>query len=164
MGLFGRGPRAREVPRAEVLDAIRSSDLFIGFSDTELGELASSVEEVDYEPGQAVIKKGRLPRFVYIVRSGTLDVIAGEAGRVRTLGPRTHFGEVGVFEGMPSTASVVAAERCSLLRIPSARFLDLLRDRDEVPEAIARSVAEALARTHPAYRPVTAPAREEEAR
>jgi len=145
-----------------VIDALRPSELFTGFTDAELDELAASVEEVAYDPGHPVIKKGRLPRFVYIVRSGTLDVIAGEAGRVRTLGRLAHFGEVGVFEGMPSTASVVAAEPCVLLRIPSARFLDLLRERDEVPEALARSVAEALARTHPTYHPVAGAAPREE--
>ncbi|MFN2488628.1 MAG: MFS transporter [Actinomycetota bacterium] len=160
-------PRARTVgarstermeelaPAVNVLAAAR---VFRGASPTTIEALAARAEEQQVAAGQEVIREGATADSFFVVRSGTLDVFSsgGEGGtqeRVNSLGRGDHFGEIGLLEGIPRTATVVTTSDCVLYRITGQEFLDSIRQAPAVSRALGNSALRRLARTHPTYRP-----------
>jgi NADH dehydrogenase len=73
-----------------------------------------------YEAGQTIIHEGDVGRAMYILQSGTVEVVSGRgesAERVATLGPGEHFGEIAVLKDTKRTATVRALEAVTVLRV-----------------------------------------------
>ena len=76
---------------------------------------------------------------------------AGEAGVVRSLGvltPPSYFGEIGLLEHRPRTATVTAVTPCSIYRIKGTDFVEAMTVANLSPTALGRAQSR-LARTHP---------------
>lgn len=144
-------------PRA-VAEQLAGLQLFAQATEEEIERLATSTQEARYADGRRVIREGRIPSHLYVVVSGELEVWStGDRGDtemlVNTLGPGDHFGEVGLIEGMPSTATVKTVGPCRLLRISAVAFLEVAAGSPGVNAAIVRSIGGAMGRTHPSYQP-----------
>lgn len=74
-----------------------------------------------YEAGQAIVREGDVGRSMYLIQSGSVEVVRatpdGGEERVATLGPGEHFGEVAVLQDVRRTATVRALEPLAVLRI-----------------------------------------------
>jgi CRP-like cAMP-binding protein len=74
-----------------------------------------------YETGQTIVRQGDVGRVMYLIQSGSVEVLAtdGRAGeqRLAVLGPGEHFGEIAVLENRQRTATVRAIEPVAVLRI-----------------------------------------------
>ncbi|EIP97079.1 NADH dehydrogenase, FAD-containing subunit [Opitutaceae bacterium TAV1] len=77
-----------------------------------------------YEPGQVIIRQGDIGRSMYLIQSGSVEVLApGHAGGsqdgqpVAILRAGDHFGEIAVLHDVRRTATVRALEPVALLRI-----------------------------------------------
>ena len=84
---------------------------------------------------------------------GRVEVTSrGEAGAepavLREMGPGTYFGEIGVLERTPRTATVTALEPCRCLRIEGDAFLTAIT-AGPVPTTLLEDARSRLARTHP---------------
>ena len=66
--------------------------------------------------------------------------------------PGSYFGEIGLLEGIPRTATVTAAEDCELLRIAGDDFLESLTTTP-ASGTLVDSARLRLARTHPSREP-----------
>lgn len=143
-------------PRVRFLAGL---DVFAGASDADLRRLALSADEEVCAAGTDVIREGRIPTHFYAVRAGSLEVWSRgeseESSKINTLGVGDHFGEIGLIEGMPSTATVRAATSSELVRIPAADFLGVLSDSPQLLQPLLQRVAGALARSHPSYQLAT---------
>jgi CRP-like cAMP-binding protein len=72
----------------------------------------------------------------------------GQAEHLRTMGPGTYFGEIGLLERIPRTATITTATECRAYRIDGDEFLDALAAAP--PATTLLEVAGGrLARTHP---------------
>ena len=120
-----RETAARTAQLAHRIAVLEPVGIFAGAPRPVLERLAADSTAFNVSGGAVVIREGDPADALYVVRSGTVDVVAGER-TVATLGPGGWFGELGLLEGIPRTATVVAAERCALLRIEGAAFLDAL--------------------------------------
>jgi NADH dehydrogenase len=73
-----------------------------------------------YEPGQTVVRQGEVGQAIYVVASGTAEIVRetpeGEVV-VTTLGPGDHFGEKAVFERRRRTATVRATSPLEVLSL-----------------------------------------------
>ena len=143
-------------PIADTVELLGSLTVFRDASVDELRALARAAEERPYPAGTDVIREGRIPTHLYAVRSGKLDVWStgesGESRKINTLTEGDHFGEIGLVEGMPSTATVRTVSDCVLVRVPAADFLRVLSDAAHLMQPLLRRVAGSLARSHPSYR------------
>jgi CRP-like cAMP-binding protein len=67
------------------------------------------------------------------------------------MGPGTYFGEIGVLEGIPRTATVTAIEDCRCLRLDADDFLAGVT-AGPTPTTLLEDARSRLARTHPSRR------------
>jgi predicted MFS family arabinose efflux permease len=140
-------------PRVELLRRIA---IFHGASHQALEALAIGAREERVAAGDVVIAEGDAPDFFYVVRSGRLRVLSsGEAGgapvEANTMTQGDYFGEIGLVEGMPRTATVQAITESELLTIDGEHFLNAVGQAPNAGAALAAGLASRLARTHPSY-------------
>lgn len=112
-------------PRVALLQVL---DLFTAAPRRTLEQLARSIEEVEVAADTALINQGDAPDHLWILVSGEVDVTVhdedGGERRVRTLGPRSYFGEIGLLRGIPRTATVRSLEPSVLWRLSGEDFLE----------------------------------------
>jgi MFS family permease len=136
--------------RVAVLEAL---GLFRNASRAGLEAVAGAATEVTVPVGAVIIAGGDQADACYVLTAGRADVsAAGEAGplsvHVRTLGPGSYFGEIGLLAGVPRTATVTARTSVTLLRISGAGFRDALGTLSPSPSLLQGAQAR-LALTHP---------------
>ena len=92
-----------------------------------LEALAAYATDERVAPGTRIIVQGDTPDDFFVLVRGHVQILkaAGEAGDrvVNVLGPGSGFGEIGLLEGVPRTATVVATEPVELLRVDGPRFV-----------------------------------------
>jgi MFS family permease len=163
IALLAAAPRfralsAQAAARAEkvggTVDLLHGLSLFEGAPRRTLELLASSVTEQRVAAGETVVAEGDPADALYVVRSGTLEVIASTKTRKRTLttlGPGDYFGEIGLLRGSPRTATVRARTDCLLLRIPGEDFLSILNQAPTVSALVVEGMGTRLARSAQAF-------------
>ena len=137
-------------------DALANVDLFQGLSKRDLAQVAAMTKELNFAAGQAITEEGERGGRFYVLLEGEAEVVAsgdaqGQPEHLRTMGPNTYFGEIGLLERIPRTATVTAATECRAYRIDGDEFLDALAAAP--PATTLLEVAGGrLARTHPSRR------------
>ncbi len=141
--------RAELRPRVVLLEAL---DLLQAAPRGALEQLARQLEQVQVPDGSVVVREGDPADALYVVVSGELAVRArGEDAQeraLRTLGPRSYFGEIGLLRGGLRTATVQAVEPTVLWRLSGADFLAAL-DRGAPSASVLGTASARLARSHP---------------
>ncbi|MEO6712264.1 MAG: cyclic nucleotide-binding domain-containing protein [Mycobacteriales bacterium] len=125
------------IERVAVLQRVGIFSAVPGYT---LAAVAGVLEEVRFAAGDAVIERGALEDWLYVVADGLVRAHIGD----RTLtecGPGNVVGELAVLAPAARSASVTAIQPSLLLRLRRSAFEELLDDRP----VIARSVIAALA-------------------
>jgi CRP-like cAMP-binding protein len=140
-------------PRVAVLEGL---GIFAAASRPVLERLAASVSEVSVPAGTAIVTEGEQADAFYVLVSGRVRVTShGDAGVeqfIRDMEPGTYFGEIGLLERIPRTATVTASEDCVVYRIEGDDFLDALSTA-RAGASLLEGARARLARTHPSLRP-----------
>jgi CRP-like cAMP-binding protein len=139
------------------IDALSKLSIFDGASRSALERLAGAATELQVGAGMIVVGEGDPADAFYVTMDGDLDVSAvGEAGgaarHLRTLHAGSYFGEIGLIERIPRTATVRTVTGCTLLRISGDDFLDSLTAAPAGLSSMGEGVVRALARTHPSMK------------
>jgi hypothetical protein len=150
--------RMRET--AADVDILSSLPIFEGAQRHSLEILAQALTEQTVEAGETVITEGEPAQDFYVVRSGSFEIVSkGEAGSrprvINTLAEGDYFGEIGLVEGIPRTATVRAAMRGTVYRISGPDFLDAINESPTLSGTLLDGIVGRLARTHPSYEPRT---------
>ncbi|RMI26250.1 MAG: STAS domain-containing protein, partial [Calditrichaeota bacterium] len=86
---------------------------------SRLAPMMAYWEPRTYEAGAYLIRQGDPPRGIFLIKSGQVTVQLEEKDhrvlRLRTMQAGTVVGEMGVYLGLPATASVVADHPCAVL-------------------------------------------------
>ena len=130
--------------RADALTAVDLDDWHDGdpvdFSSLEL------VPE-DIAAGTAIVREGDEPDAFYLILEGDAEVLKRkglEDERVATLTGGESFGEVGLLNSVPRTATVRALTDLRVLRLDRAGFQALVTENDLLGPSSARSCIGAL--------------------
>lgn len=103
---------------------------FKNLRDEGLSLLVSSALIEDFAAGRVIVPQGTKGDSIWFIISGKTEVLQDreKAGRVSlaVLGPNSYFGEISVMTGSPTTAEVVAKERCKTVRIPGRILTEIL--------------------------------------
>lgn len=122
---------------------LRGVDLFLALTAEDLVEIAEIAEEVDFGAGEMIIREGEVGVDLYVVVDGAVRVFRGEH-QLAVLGLDSVFGEIAILDSEPRTASVAADTDVSLLRIHQQDFVDILRSRPQIANAVIRVLCERL--------------------
>ena len=147
--------REHLAPRVELL---RGLGVFEGASRGSLETIAGLLREEQLGPEVAVVTEGDIPSDFFVVVDGELGVFASastedEEVLVNTLEAGDSFGEIGLLEGVPRTATVRTLTECTLYRIRGRDFLAAVDVGSALSGVLLDRIAGGLARTDPAYRP-----------
>jgi CRP/FNR family transcriptional regulator, cyclic AMP receptor protein len=113
---------------------------------------AADVAVTSYPHGGVIFVKDDDPGHAYVVKSGRVEI--REAGRLlEGIEPGEIFGEVGMIDRGPRSASAVAVGPTDLYVIDRPTFDSLVRDNPVFAAAIMRDMARRLRATNQRYRP-----------
>jgi hypothetical protein len=149
-------PMADRLMMIDLASRLRQSNLFAGLSMSEATVLGTFMERQAIEAGDVIIREGDIGDDLFLIESGTADVIVAR-GRdlpihVATLGPGDFFGEIALLTGAERMADVVASSPMSLLRLTKDAFTHYLTHATEVDRQITRT---AMSRTRDTSRRIT---------
>lgn len=106
-------------------EVLEKSPLFRGMTGYQVRKAILISELREHGPGQRIIEQGTVGRSMYLVVSGSLEVVrtdGGQARRLATLGPGDVFGEIGFVHATHRTADVRTLGAVSLLRFDHERL------------------------------------------
>ena len=90
-----------------------------------------SARQRTYAPGEVVIREGDSALNLFLIASGRARVEQhGKA--LHGLGPGEFFGELGILQEHPRTATVVAEDGLSCVLLPAWEFRSLLKEHPEM--------------------------------
>jgi CRP/FNR family cyclic AMP-dependent transcriptional regulator len=127
---------------------LKSVPLFSSFTDSQLGQLLSCVQHRSYPRNAFILRAGEETDALYIILSGRVKVlIPDEEGHeviLSVIGPHEFFGEMGLLDELPRSASVETLESCDMLRLSKAGFTGILKDNFELAMLIMRNLVRRL--------------------
>lgn len=143
-----------------------ATPLFEGLPKAAFVELLSLMNLIEANPGDKIVVEGEIGVNMYIVASGSVDVVRERDGeRLARLGEGAFFGEIALLTNVPRTASVVAAEPCQLLEIGRDALNTIVERHPKVDAVLsdfyrARLVSNLLT-ANPLFEPLSKPERRE---
>ena len=127
---------------------LKAVPLFSSFPEEQLRMLATVVTRKSATRSTIVMAGGDATDSLYIVLSGRLKVMMSDSdGKeviLSILGPGEFFGEMGLIDDSPRSASVVAIEACELLSIAKRDFKKCLAENFEMAMAVMRGLVRRL--------------------
>lgn len=153
--LARREAPAPVAPPATVREGLSSALVELTPEQREL--VFADLRQETLEAGATVFRQGDAADRFYVVRRGELEVIDESRGaprRLGRLGPGDAFGEIGLLQGVPRTATVRALTRVTLLGLGRASFNTLAVHGDVTRREMAqlmerRALVSSLARALP---------------
>jgi CRP/FNR family transcriptional regulator, cyclic AMP receptor protein len=125
------------------VDRLAKVPLFAAASKRDLEFLASRVDEVELKPGQTVIREGQPTESFFIITNGNVQV--ARAGKpMARLGPGEFFGEIGMLDRGPASATVTTDGPVEAMVLSHAQFRDAIKGNDALAMQVIAAMAERL--------------------
>ena len=125
------------------VDRLRRVPLFAGIPKRELEFVASRVDEVSLKPGQTLIREGQPTESFFIIESGHVQITRG-GKPVNRLGPGDFFGEIGMLDRGPATATVVTDGPVEAMVLSHGQFADAIKGNDSLALQVIAAMAKRL--------------------
>jgi CRP-like cAMP-binding protein len=135
---------------AEV-QSLRQVPMFRDIDPARLKLLAFTSERVQFADGQRIFSQGDASDAAYVIIDGRANVLLSTPGgeiKVAELGQNALLGEMGILSDAPRSATIMAAEPTTALRIDKRVFLELLAQFPQMALAVMRELANRLERTN----------------
>ena len=136
------GFRIKAKPREGIVRESEPSEesitaAFPGYDSPSVGELMETASSRAFRQGEIIIQQGDTATAFYIVERGMVSV-SKDGKVVAHLAPGQYFGEIGLLNGVPRTATVTAeSSSVQVLELSRERFLDLVENSDLVSSEMA---------------------------
>ena len=115
----------------EIVEIISRVPVFTALNTKELGAVSSVMIVREFSPDEVIVhEEDTESQTLFIIGTGSVHVAVisseGKQTILATLKQGEFFGEMALLDGEPRSASVVAAEPCTLLMLYRKSFMDLL--------------------------------------
>ena len=133
------------------VQSLRQVPMFRDVDPARLKLLAFTSERVQFAAGQRFFAQGDVADAAYVILEGQAEVRLNTPGgeiKVADLGRNALVGEMGILSDAPRSATVVAGEPTTALRIDKRVFLELLIQFPQMSIAVMRELASRLERTN----------------
>ena len=130
------------------LVVLRNIPLFSGLDESELGRLSKGAMRRRAARGEQVVRAGEDAETLIVLLTGRAKVTNfDEEGReiiLAWLSPGEFFGEMGLIDGSPRSANVVAVEPCELLILGKHEFERCMQDNFQVVKKLMQILVRRL--------------------
>jgi CRP/FNR family cyclic AMP-dependent transcriptional regulator len=127
---------------------LKSLPFFASFTPEQLRELAPLVMRRTAGRGVALMREGDPVDCLFVIATGRVKVMVGEADGKETilaiLGPGEFFGEMSLIDDNPRSASVIAVEPCEMFAITRRAFRKFLVENPDLAMAVMRVLVRRL--------------------
>ncbi len=119
-------------------------------NDHELLKVLGMMKIRDFKPGEKIVSEGDDDDSMFVAITGSFSV-SKNGRKITELGPGTFFGEMGLINGGPRHADVVANKTSRMLELTRANFRKLLSNEPQITSrllwALCQVLNERLAKT-----------------
>jgi CRP-like cAMP-binding protein len=126
----------------ETMRFLAISPLFEALPQETLAEVAGKASVQQYRAGDMIVWQGQLSGSVYVIARGIVSVMrlgpTKQASTLAYLMPGQSFGEVGILENQPRSASILALTDVEVLAFEREDFLRILHRYPTVAIGLAR--------------------------
>ena len=130
------------------LVVLRNVPLFSGLDESELQRLSQVAVRRRAGRNEQVVRAGEDAESLIVLLTGRAKVTNfDEEGReiiLAWLGPSEFFGEMGLLDGSPRSANVVAAEACELMFLSKDAFQTCLQENFQVAQKLMKILVQRL--------------------
>jgi len=130
------------------LVVLRNIPLFSGLDESELERLSRVALRKRAGRGEQVVRAGEAAESLVIMLTGRAKVTNfDEEGReiiLAWLGPGEFFGEMGLIDSSPRSASVIAVEPCELLTLGKHEFQRCMQENFQVAQKLMQILVRRL--------------------
>lgn len=127
---------------------LKTVPLFAAFSDQQISTLLNYVQHRSFPRNVYVMQAGDEGDSMYVMLSGKVKiVISDEQGReviLGFLGSQDFFGEMGILDDQPRSASVYTLEPCEMLRLSKSGFVSCIKENVDVAMLVIRNLVRRL--------------------
>lgn len=127
---------------------LKNVPLFSAFSTQQLTALVPAIQHRRFPRGSYVMRAGEDTDALYIILAGRAKVLIpddhGNEVILSVIGPNEFFGEMGLLDDQPRSASVETLEPCEMLRVSKSGFLACLSDNFDAAMLIIRNLVKRL--------------------
>ncbi|MCB2088565.1 MAG: cyclic nucleotide-binding domain-containing protein, partial [Sphingomonadaceae bacterium] len=117
-----------------------------GLTPADISDLVDKAEVIEARAGQVVIEEGADDKDIFVIRRGSMIVekdIGGKPVFLSYLPAGSYFGEMAVIDGSRRSATVKAAVKSQVVKLPGEEFLKVL---DAKPKLRERALADMAGR------------------
>lgn len=103
----------------------------------------AGTQPVSFRNGETIFREGDKADFLYVIQEGDVEIRLGN----RALGTLNHgsiFGEMGLIDGSPRSATAVAASDVTLIPINEKQFLFMVSHTPYIALNMMRVLADRL--------------------
>ncbi|HLE10636.1 MAG: hypothetical protein A2504_12815 [Bdellovibrionales bacterium RIFOXYD12_FULL_39_22] len=108
-----------------------------------LKDIAKSLQQMAYSPGEKIITTGDIGSEMFIIGHGSVEVFVG-SNSVANLKSGQFFGEIALLEEVKRTADVVSQTYCDLYKLSKDNFLNLIKKYPELLKNMEKFMAKKL--------------------
>jgi CRP-like cAMP-binding protein len=131
--------------RMSNLELLKQVPLFQGLTDSELKALTADFVRQELRPDEALFYQGDAGHFLYVVETGKVRIfVQGDDGQelsVTVCGTGDLVGEMSVIDELPRSASAVALERATVLRLSRERFREHVRKSPQLAFNVMKALS-----------------------
>lgn len=96
-----------------------------------------------YEPGEIIITQGERAQYVFNMTAGLADVLVDDVS-VGIISPGEIFGAMAALTHADRSATVRARSRCSVVKVPTSQFTDLIKRNPSTIHALLTDMANSI--------------------
>jgi CRP/FNR family transcriptional regulator, cyclic AMP receptor protein len=132
----------------ERIESLKQVPMFKALPDRSLEIIAGLVSEETFEGGMEIIREGEDSDRLFILLEGTVEVVKGylkeNATALGFYDPIATFGEIGLIDGGPRSATVVTVERSRFFTLEREPFQILLQNNIDICHRLLLEICERL--------------------
>lgn len=132
-----------------VVPILGEISIFAALSEKHLYKLFKALQQVRYKAGEVIFSQGEAPRFIYIIKKGSVKISLEEHS---TQIDPIYFhvgeclGESAVIGIMPHTATAIAREDCQLIVLSRESLMNFFEEDKELFGLLILNIARETSR------------------
>jgi CRP/FNR family cyclic AMP-dependent transcriptional regulator len=143
----------------EEVELLKGVPLFAKIEPARLKLLAFTSERLTFDAGQELFHQGDVGDAMYVILRGAADVLIDTPGgqvKVAELKANSFVGDIAILREVPRTATVVAHEALTALKITKDMFYRMVEEFPTMAVEMMRELAHRLEDTNQKLREATA--------